>query len=70
MKIFVCYYQYGGKTWAIDIWADSWDDAVRKVESLKATLEVQGKVEEEIAEDMTVFELSYHSVARTALSQN
>lgn len=51
-KQFVCEYRFDGKTWDIDIYARSWEEAKKKLKCVSSG-EVLGIVEEEFPANIT-----------------
>jgi hypothetical protein len=47
-KKFALEYEHDGKKWAMEIFADSWEDAKQKLEALKQTIILVGEIKEEI----------------------
>jgi hypothetical protein len=45
---FLCEYNHRGATWAVDIWADDWQDAERKLRSIGTNGRVLGPVSMEV----------------------
>ena len=43
-KLFTATYRYADATWSVEIWADDWQDAERKLRALQTNGRIDGEV--------------------------